>query len=138
MKKIGIWLDMDKAYIVTIEDTTETLVKIDSNVEHFHEQGNFGKRIKRNPLNVIMESNLLEREKQQLKAFFKDIVAHINDTDALVIFGPAEAYEKFSRELHENYKQLSAKVKGVKRADSMTDNQVKAWVRNFYKKELTI
>jgi len=40
---------------------------------------------------------------------------------------------KFSEELHKNHKPLSTKIKGVKKADSMTENQVKAWVRDFFK-----
>lgn len=132
MKNTGIWLDKDKALIVMLENDTETLTTIDSNVEHFHKQGGLSRGHKRNPLDIIKESTILEREKQQLKAYFKEIVAKINDTDALVIFGPAETNEKFSHELVENYTPLSTKIKGVKKTDSMTDNQVKAWVRNFF------
>jgi len=132
MKKTGVWLDKNKALIVTLDKDKESLKSIKSNIELFHEQGNLGKNIRRNPLNVIKESTILEREKQQLKAYFKDIVPNIDDTDALVIFGPAETGEKFSKELQEHYKNLSTKIKGVKRADSMTNNQIKAWVRNFF------
>lgn len=132
MKNIGVWLDKDKAYIVTIEGGTETLVKIDSNVEHFHIHGGSGTRLKGGPQDVVQDSKYLEREKHQLRQYFRNIASEINDADALVIFGPAETNEKFSKELYENHKNLSAKIKGVKKADSMTDNQIKAWVRNFF------
>ena len=132
MKNTGIWLDKDKALIVTLENDTETLKTINSNVEHFHKQGGLRKPNIRNPLAIINEGTILNREKQQLKAFFKNIATEISDTDALVIFGPAETNEKFNHELLENYSSLSAKIKGVKKTDSMTDNQVKAWVRDFF------
>ena len=74
----------------------------------------------------------MEREKQQLKRYFKDIATIISDSDALVLFGPAGTNEKFSEELHKNYKLLSAKITGIKKTDSMTENQVKSWVRNFF------
>ena len=132
MKNTGIWLDKDKALIVTLENDTETLSTVTSNVEHFNIGGGSGTRSKGGPQDVVQDSKYLEREKHQLKQYFGNIVSQIKDADALAIFGPAEAYEKFNKELRENYKELSAKIKGVNKADSMTDNQVKALVRNFF------
>lgn len=132
MKQTGIWLDKDKALIVTIEGEKEILVTIKSNVEHFHIHGGSGTRLKGGPQDVIQDSKYLEREKHQLKQYFKDIVSEITETDALVIFGPAETNEKFAAELNKSYRHLSTKIKGLNKADSMTDNQVKAWVRAFF------
>ncbi|MDB4121410.1 hypothetical protein N9576_00640 [bacterium] len=50
-----------------------------------------------------------------------------------MLFGPAEIKDKFNKELNASYKDLSAKVKDVVTADSMTKRQVKAWVKAFYK-----
>ncbi len=133
MKNTGVWLDKNKALIVTLEDGKESLEMIKSNIEHFHEQGGVGRHYTRNPLNVLKEKSNLEREKQQLKAYFKEIVTIIDETDALVIFGPAETGEKFCKELQDHYKYLSSKIQSVKRADSLTENQVKAWVKDFFR-----
>jgi stalled ribosome rescue protein Dom34 len=132
MKNTGIWLDKDKALITTIENGIETLKTITSNIEHYRIQGGSGTRFKGGPQDVVQDSKYLEREKHQFREYFKNIVSAIKETDALVIFGPAETNEKFSKELQENYKSLSTKVKDVKKADSMTENQVKAWVKNFF------
>ena len=132
MKKTGVWLDKNKALIVTIDGEKETLNTIASNVEHFNIRGGSGTRFKGGPQDVVQDSKFLEREKHQLKQYYKSLASEINDTDALVIFGPAETNAKFSEELHKNYKSLSSKIKGVKKADSMTDNQVKAWVKDFF------
>nr|WP_321244035.1 hypothetical protein [uncultured Psychroserpens sp.] len=132
MKNTGIWLDKNKALIVTLEDSNETLKSVSSNIDHYNVHGGSGTPQKGGPQNVVHDSKYLEREQQQLKAYFKSISKEINNTDALVIFGPAGTNEKFSKELHENYQHLSTKIKGVRKADSMTDNQVKAWVRDFF------
>ena len=132
MKNTGIWLDKNKALIVTLEDSNETLKSVLSNIDHYNVHGGSGTPQKGGPQNVVHDSKYLEREQQQLKAYFKSISKEINNTDALVIFGPAGTNEKFSKELHENYQHLSTKIKGVRKADSMTDNQVKAWVRDFF------
>jgi len=133
MKKTGVWLDKNKALIVTIDGEKVTLNTIASNVEHFNIRGGSGTRFKGGPQDVVQDGKFLEREKHQLKQYYKSLALEINDTDALVIFGPAETNAKFSEELHKNYRSLSTKIKGVKKADSMTENQVKAWVRNFFK-----
>ena len=133
MKNTGIWIDKEKAYIVSIENENETFETVSSNIEHYNIHGGSGTKFKGGPQDVVQDSKYLEREKQQLKQYFKTIANEINDANALVIFGPADTNEKFSQELHKNYKSLSAKIKGVEKADSMTDNQVKAWVRDYFK-----
>ena len=133
MKNTGIWIDREKALIVSLENDNETFKTISSNIEHFKAHGGSGTKLKGGPQDVVQDSKYLEREKQQLKQYFKAIASQINDTNALVIFGPADTNEKFSKELHKNYKSLSSKIKGVEKADSMTENQIKAYVRNFFK-----
>ena len=133
MKNTGVWLDKEKALIVTIENKTERFNKISSNIEHFNIRGGSGTRLKGGPQDVVQDSKYLEREQHQFKMYFKNIVNQINDSHSIVIFGPAETNERFAKELHENYSTLSTKIKGVKKADSMTVNQVKAWVRDFFK-----
>lgn len=132
MKNIGVWLDKRKAFIITLENEKEIMTSIKSDVEEFNPSGGFGLGFRGSPQDALPENKYMEREKHQLKQYFQTIASEIKDADALVIFGPAETYEKFNKELYENYKDLSAKIKGVERADSMTDNQMKAWVRRFF------
>lgn len=132
MKKTGIWLDKNKALIVTIDENIERLKSVSSNIEHYNPHGGSGTRLKGGPQDVVQDSKYLEREKQQLKKYFNQVAKEVINTDALVIFGPAETNERFAKELHNNYSVLSTKIKGVEKADSMTDNQVKAWVREYF------
>jgi len=132
MKNTGIWIDKDKALIVTLEESNESFKTIASNLEHFKPQGGSGSRFKGGPQDVVQDSKYLERENHQLKQYFSNVVSEVKDTDALVIFGPAETNDKLRKEIHQNYIALGSKIKAVKKADSMTDNQVKAWVRNFF------
>ncbi len=129
MKNTGIWLDKSRALIVNIENDKETMKIIHSDIDNYNVTAN---RHIGGAKEIVKDIKYLEREKQQFKSYFKDITQEINDTDALVIFGPAETYEKFAKELGENHKNISGKIKGIKRADSMTDNQVVAWVRDFF------
>ena len=133
MKNTGIWLDKEKAHIVTLENGNETMNTVRSEVEDYHIHGGSGTRFKGGPQDVVQDSKYLEREKHQLKLYFKEIASEVKDASALVIFGPAEAKDKLNKELQEKYKNLSAKVRAVIVADSMTENQMKALVRDFFK-----
>jgi len=132
MKNIGIWLDKEKAYIVSLKNDETIVDTIQSEIETFNIGGGSGTRFKGGPQDVVQDSKYLEREKHQLKAYFKEIASQLKNTNEIVIFGPASTNEKFYRELEENYKDIYVKVKAVKIADSMTDNQIKALVRNFF------
>ncbi len=132
MKNIGIWLDKEKAYIVSLKNDEIIVDIIQSKIETFNIGGGSGTRFKGGPQDVVQDSKYLEREKHQLKAYFKEIASQLKNTNEIVIFGPANTNEKFYRELEENYKDIYVKVKAVKKADSMTDNQIKALVRNFF------
>ena len=132
MKQIGIWIDRREAKIVSIEDGNEHLDTIASKIEDFHVSGGSGTRFKGGPQDVVQDSRYLERERHQFTEFFKDIIKRIADADTIVIFGPAQTGGKLNRELSEKHSQLYSKIKSVEKADSMTDNQMKAWVRDYF------
>ncbi|WP_372642560.1 hypothetical protein [Ancylomarina sp.] len=132
MKHVGIWIDKRTAKIVSIEAGKESLDTIVSDVEEFHVGGGSGSRSKGVQQDVVQDNKYLERKKHQLAEFFKDIVMPIADADAIVIFGPAQTGEKLYNELLEKHSQFKNKKLSVEKADNMTDNQIMAWVRNYY------
>ena len=132
MKNIGIWLDKEKAHIITLENGKEILQTIPSEIEIFRIHGGSGTRLKGGPQDVVQDSKYLERERHQLKKYFKNIINEIKAVDSLMIFGPAETYKRFHKELAENHHDLSEKIKDVRKADSMTTNQTIAMVRDYF------
>ena len=133
MKKTGIWLDKKKALVVELENGNETLLTVKSNVEDFHISGGSGTKLKGGPQDVVQDSKYLEREKHQLSNYFKELATKIDNSEELVLFGPAGTNEKFYKELQKKYKDISKKVKDVVKADSMTSNQIVALVKKYYK-----
>lgn len=133
MKKIGIWIDKEKAHIVTLEKATEVFETILSEVENYRPGGGSGTRFKGGPQDVVQDSKYLEREKHQLKTYFKDVITKIKDADAIAIFGPAETKDKLRKEISSHHKAINQKIKAIRTEDSMTDNQLRALVRDFYK-----
>jgi len=131
--KTGVWLDKNKAIVVTIYDGQVSLSTILSGIEHFHPSGGFGLGYRGSPQDALPEDKYMKREIHQLKTYFKNIISEIKDADAIVLFGPAETYDKLHNEIIQNHPYLVPKVKGVVKADSMTNAQVKAWVKAFFK-----
>ena len=132
MKNVGVWIDKEKAHIVSLSDHSEALKTLKSNIENFHIGGGSGTKFKGGPQDVVQDSKYLERENHQVKAYFKELVQYIKDADRIVIFGPAEMNMKLKKELEQSYKDLNEKVADVKKADSMTNNQVIALVRDYF------
>ncbi len=133
MNNIGIWMDKEKAHILSLKGEKEEFETVFSELEFFKPSGGSGtKSAKWGPQDVIQDSKYLEREKHQMKSYFNKLVEAIGDADAIALFGPAEANEKFRKELLQNHQALSMKLKTVTKTDSMTDNQVKALVRDYF------
>ena len=132
MKNIGIWMDKEKAHIITINNNDEKITTVYSNIENYHIGGGSGSRMKGGPQDVVQDSKYLEREKNNFKTYFKEIARYLKGADAIVIFGPAEAGEKFKKKLQKKFNLLSKKVKAVLKSDSLTINQTKAFVRDYF------
>lgn len=133
MKNIGIWMDKEKAHIVRLTGEEVEFETIMSDLEFYRPFGGSGtKSAKWGPQDVVQDSKFLEREKHQLRTYFSNLANAIKDADAIALFGPSDTNEKFKKELTNNYKPLATKLKSVIKSDSMTENQVKAMVREYF------
>lgn len=133
MKKTGIWLDKRQAKIVCLQaDGTEDLQTLVSEVEEFNPIGGSGSRTKGGPQDVVQDSKFTEREKHQLQRFFKQLAQKVQATDRLVLFGPGQTAKQLAQTLRDDFPGLAEGLQAVEKADSMTDNQVKAWVRDYF------
>lgn len=136
MKNIGVWMDKEKAYIVFISEQGEEIKTIYSNLEFYNPTGGSRTRsAKWGPQQVVHDSKYLEREKHQLKAYFNKLAGEIGNANAILLFGPAQTKEKFQKELSVNFKDIAMKVGKVMTADSMTENQIKSIVRDYFRND---
>ena len=132
MKYIGVWLDKEKAHLVTLQNERETFVTLESEVEFFHPKGGSRSKSKWGPQDVVQDSKYTEREKHQLRAFFERIASSLKNPQAIALFGPGNTYAQFHKWLQDNRRNLAEKVGTVENADSMTHNQFKALVREVF------
>ena len=134
MKNVGVWMDKEKALIVEVDDQHSNVAILESEVEDFNPSGGSRSKTKWGPQDVVQDSKYTEREKHQMKRYFENLVNALADVEQLVVFGPADTGKKFDAYLKDHKKALAEKVQDVKKADSMTENQVKALVRDYFNK----
>lgn len=128
-------MDKRMAKLISIGNGEEKPMIIRSNVEDFRPSGGSGNRLRGGLQTVVHDRRYKEREKQQLKAYFVEIANKLSKDSAIVVFGPAETGKKFVDELAKSHKDIRRMIIGVEKADSMTDNQMKAWVIDYFRQK---
>lgn len=134
MKKyVGMWIDYEKAFIVSINKDQDTITCIKSNVEgHFRLSGGSRSSTPYGPQEVASERKIAERRKHHLRQYYRRIIQTISDAQSILIFGPGEAKIELEKEIKKS-KELSSKIVGTEPADKMTERQIAARVKNFFR-----
>jgi stalled ribosome rescue protein Dom34 len=132
MKYTGIWMDKQQAYVVEMNDGEEKLETLESGLEFFNPKGGSRSKTRWGPQQVVHDSKYTEREKHQLKRYFENLASRLRNPEAMVLFGPADTKSQFKKFLDEQKPDLALRVREVLTADSMTENQVRALIREFF------
>lgn len=127
-KNIGIWIDRKKAYI--IDDAGSVFETIESNVSDYHPRGGSPSSTPYGNQDASGEKELQNEQREQMKKYVRGLTEKLSVADRIVVFGPAEAKKELAKAIEAS--DLRDKLKGVETADSMSDNQLKEWVRNYY------
>ena len=130
-KRIGIWLDFKEANVIVLEKEGANVENILSEIEHFHPKGGARSKSPYGPMDKISESKYLARRRSQEKAYFEKLMDTVKSADELFVFGPAEAKDGLLKAIKSS-RNFPPVLKGVERADSMTENQKVAKVRAFF------
>ncbi len=130
-KKVGIWIDLSKAVIVTLHGDEREIHVIEGidNRERIPGEGKSFTRFGNQFFNLERQKE--SKFKHQVKTFMKSVEKRVIKSDELVIFGPANMKKELANMILKN-KTLAQKLKGVESADSMTDNQLAAWVASYF------
>lgn len=138
-KQIGLWIDHNKAHIIGYENgNVEILETVESPVEARKRQDGEGNDSTRFTPNNNHTSNNEHRKnnisQNELKEYFKILESKLQPFDDILIFGPGTAREQIKNWLRE-IKSFDNKWLSVQKSDKLTDNQLLAFVRDFYKNE---
>jgi len=131
-KLTGIWLDSEKAYVITLMDGRPAVEKIDSPVEtRVRIEGEKKQYSRLGGMFVNPQKKKTKRHEQQLKAYYHMIMERVKDTDAIYVFGPSSAPKRFYKELL-HHKEMAPRVVGYESEGRLTRNQMIAKVRKVY------
>jgi len=115
-KKVGLWLDRNKAVIVSITDNGEERKRITSDMEHYVRYSSSV------PGDGSPENIRDRRFWNHLGEYYEKIIAHIRDATEIQIFGPEEAKHELQKHLES--KGLAGHIVSMEDADKLTDLQI--------------
>ena len=135
MKKVGVWLDKRMAYIFSLNnDEMEEVKTVFSKTEQREEiLKAYRDRVKRGFSEKMSDKKLLEYNKNERNLYLKEITDYLLDADEIVLFGPAQTAEKLNKRLELLHPEIKNKVRDLIKVDSMTKNQIRALIKDYYK-----
>ena len=133
MNQKGIWMDKKEAFVVSVADGATDMQTVASELEFFNPEGGSRSKTRWGPQQVVHDSRYTERENHQLREYYDRLADTLKDADSIVLFGPAGTNAEFKKRLDEVHPNIAARVQDVLTADSMTPNQVKALIREYFK-----
>ena len=133
-KLMGVWLDGSKAVLVTIQGDGTKLNTIKSGIDtheriegETNQSGRFGNQF-------VEDRKAKEKRIREMETkFLHRIMKAVSPADQLLVFGPAMMKTRFEKKFNGEHGP-KPNLRAVQAADSMTDNQIAAHVREFFGK----
>jgi hypothetical protein len=134
MKKfIGLWIDHQKAIIVSFDGKAHKVTRVNSDVEkHTRMSGGSRSKVPYGPMDIADERKADRRHEQQLNLYYQGITNLLTDVDKIFIIGPGEAKTELAKHL-EKTKLIDISHIAIEPADKMTENQIVAKIRKHFK-----
>ena len=130
---MGLWIDHRKAVIVEVSDQGEETRIIESNVEkQLGRIDGLRSTIPFEAQKVPADDSQEKKYTSQLNTYYDDVISAIRDTESLFIFGPGQAKTELKKRLEKD--SLDGLITAVETVDVMTDPQIAAKVRDYFKK----
>jgi hypothetical protein len=123
-KKVGLWLDRNKAVIVSIANNIEAKSIITSDMEHYVLHSSVV------PGDGSPEEIRDRRFWNHLGEYYDKIIAHIRDASEIQLFGPEVAKYELQKRLESE--GLAGHIVSLEDADKMTDLQVATKVQKLF------
>ena len=123
-KRVGLWIDRNKAVIVSIANNVEARRIITSNMEHYVLYSTIV------PGDGSPENIRDRRFWNHLDEYYERIIAYIRDATEIQIFGPEKA--KYELEKHLESEGLAVNIVSMDDAGTLTDLQIATRVRKRF------
>lgn len=129
--QVGLWIDHEKATIVTVTEQGEVISEILSDVEtQLRRSGDSPLKGSYEALQVPADDRRQMILTGELNTYYDEVIGQIRDADSILIVGPGAAKHELQQRLEEN--RLGAKVVGVETVDNLTEPQIAAKIRQHF------
>ncbi len=133
--QVGLWIDHRKALIVAITDKGEEIRLIISKVEKQPgRSGGIRSTVSYESQLVPADDSRQRRSTGLLNIYYNAVIACIRDAESILIFGPGEGKGELKKRLKRN--KLGGRIVGIETIDRMTDRQIAAKVRRYFKENM--
>jgi hypothetical protein len=131
-KQTGIWIDKEKAILITLFNGDHVIKNIESDiVTKERDSGESKDFTKFGNQFLNSEKKKANKLKQQTDNYLGKVILDIKKSDEVVIFGPAKMKTELEKVIRNN-NDVSGKLLEVKTVDKMTENQLVAWVKEYF------
>ena len=136
-KQVGVWIDHSKAHLIGYNKGNAVLIEtVDSpyeSMKRYEGESDDKTRFSPNPEhasnNEYKKNNITQNE---LNEYFKMMEGKLQGFDDILLFGPGTVKDQMRNRLRDN-KAFNGKWLSVESSDKLTENQLLAFVRDFYK-----
>ncbi len=130
--KVGLWIDHRKALIVAVTDKGEEIRLVISKVEKQPgRSGGLRSTTAYEAQQVPADDSRERKFTGHLNIYYNAVIASVRDAESILILGPGEAKGELKKRLVRN--KLGGRIVGIETIDRMTDRQIAAKVRRYFK-----
>ena len=134
-KLFGLWVDHEKAIIVSLIDGSHKVTHLESDIEgRFRLKGGSRSNTPYGIQSATSESKRDFRYSKHLNIYFQHIIDLLKDAKHIFIFGPGEAKIELKKEIEKN-NVLLGKISDIETTDKLTEPQIIAKVKKYFEKE---
>lgn len=129
---MGLWIDHRKAVVVRVSDKGEETSVIESKAEK--QPGRFDGVRSTTPyeaLKVQADGRQDIKFADKLNIYYDEVISVIRDAESIFLFGPGAAKGELKKRLEDDH--LAHLLQAVETVDQMTDSQIAAKVREYFK-----
>ncbi|HLP64458.1 hypothetical protein [Flavobacterium sp.] len=116
--KIAVWIDHNSAHLMELKSEPFEVKTIESNFD-------------KNTIAHHNEKSMYSKEQHLMEQYYKKLVKVIRKYDSVVLFGPTDAKSELFNIIKTDHLLNNVQVEVVQ-TDKMTENQVNAFVRNYF------
>jgi len=134
-KLFGLWVDHEKAIIVSLIDGSHKVTHVESDIEgRFRLKGGSRSNTPYGIQSATSESKRDFRYSKHLNIYFQHIIDLLKEAKQIYIFGPGEAKFELKKEIEKNNVFLD-KISDIETTDKLTEPQIVAKVKKYFEKE---